>query len=265
MDPISLFSMYMQVTGVPSLGPGPGGEPGLAGKTLGIVNGSSWVTLWVNYFGRQMLPGVKFVNVGNEGVQLNFMKAHEEGKECPPAINIELFRQYALDLCTLTDIDAILISCSTMNRAYKKVQEAVARHGIPVVSIDAPMMEKAVNHGGKILVVATHGPTVKNTQLLLEETARDMGKQVSYEGATVEAAFELLGQGDIIGHNKTIADVIREGQKKADIGAVVLAQLSMAVFKLSYPNPVNEFGIPVFNSAEAGFEKIREIFLGGVR
>ena len=57
---------------------------------------------------------------------------------------------------------------------------------------------------------------MKNTQLLLEETARDMGKKVSYEGATVEAAFEF------------------------------------------------EFGIPVFNSAQAGFEKIREIFLGGV-
>jgi len=262
MDPISLFSMYMRVTGVPFLGPAGSGEPKLIGKTLGIVNGSSWITLWVNYFGKKILPGVKFVNVGNEGVQLNFMKAHEENKPCPPRINIDLFQRYALDLAALTDIDALLISCSTMNRAYKQVREAVGGYGIPVVSIDAPMMEKAVRHGGKVLVIATHGPTVKNTQLLLEETARDMGRQVSYEGATVEEAFELLGEGKIIEHNELIAKAIRKSQQETDIGIAVLAQLSMAVFSLSYPDAVKEFGVPVLNSAEAGFEKIREIFLG---
>lgn len=261
LDPISLFSMYMRVTGVPFLGPSETGERGLIGKTLGIINGSSWIQLWVNYFGRLLLPGAKLVNVGNEGVQLNFMKAHKEGGECPPRINIDLFCRYALDLAALVDIDAILISCSTMNRAYGKVQQAVSQYNIPVVSIDSPMMEEAVGCGGKILVVATHGPTVRNTQLLLEETAANMGKTVSYAGATVERAFDLLGEGNIAGHNELIADAIRENQAKMDLGAVVLAQLSMSVFSLSYPDAAKEFGIPVLTSAEAGFGRIREIFL----
>ena len=254
--------MYMRVTGVPHLGPAETGEQGLIGKTLGIVNGSSWIELWVNYFGKRILPGVKLVNVGNEGVQLNFMKAHKEGRQCPPEANIDIFRRYAVDLVELADVDAILISCSTMNRAYKTVQQAIAKYGIPVVSIDAPMMEEAVNHGGRILVIATHGPTVKNTQLLLEETARGMGKTVSYAGATVEKAFELLGEGNITGHNELIADTIRENQKKTDLGAVVLAQLSMSVFSLSYPDAVKEFGIPVITSAEAGFGRIKELLQG---
>ncbi len=66
------------------------------------------------------------------------------------------------------------------------------KHNVPVVQIDEAMMEKAVETGGKILIVATHGPTVKSTQALLEE------------------AFDLLGKGDIEGHNEVIARAIRE-------------------------------------------------------
>lgn len=260
-EALDLFRLYMKVTGVPFLGPSPVGEPGLVGKTLGIVNGSSWIELWVNYFGKRILPGVKFVNVGNEGVQLNFMSAHREGKPCPPQKNIELFAGYARDLADLVDVDAILISCSTMNRSYSTVQDAVKSYGIPVVSIDMPMMEEAVNHGGKVLVVATHGPTVRNTQMLLEETAEKMGRKVAYSGATIEEAFELLGEGRIDEHNELIAHAIRDSQKKENIGVAVLAQISMSVFKLSYPDAEKEFGIPVITSAEAGFRKIRDIFM----
>lgn len=260
-DMIKLFSMYMKVTGVPYLGPSATGEPGLIGKTLGIVNGSSWIEFWVNFFGKRILPGVKFVNVGNEGIQLNFMKAHSEGKPCPPARNIEAFAGYARDLAEFVHVDAILISCSTMNRSYAVVQEAVKQYGIPVVSIDMPMMEEAVNYGGKVLVVATHGPTVRNTQMLLEETAEEMGRKVTFVGVTVEKAFELLGEGKIAEHNKLIADAISKSRENEDIGVAVLAQLSMAVFKLSYPDAEKEFGIPVITSAEAGFRRIRELFL----
>lgn len=58
-----------------------------------------------------------------------------------------------------------------MNRSLPYVKEAVAELGIPVVQIDEPMMESAVNRGGKVLIIATHGPTVQTTQQLLEETA----------------------------------------------------------------------------------------------
>lgn len=82
-------------------------EQRLHGKKLGIVNGSAWVQLWSYYFGRVYLPGVKLVNLGNETIQLNFMKAHAEGSECPPKKNIELFALYARDLVELVGMDAI--------------------------------------------------------------------------------------------------------------------------------------------------------------
>ena len=249
----------MRLVGTPTVQPETWGDPALQGKTLGIVNGSSWVDLWSMYFGRKYLPGVKLVSVGNEAVQLNFMGAHERGEPVPPQINIDLFASYAKDLAELYPIDAILVTCSTMNRAFGSVREAMEPYNIPVVQIDEPMMEAAVTIGGRTLVIATHGPTVNNTQALLRETAERMGKEIEFEGATIEEAFHTLGEGRIKEHNEAIAETIREVQSHLPIQSVVLAQLSMAVFLLSYPDPVATFGIPVLTSAEYGFKRIREV------
>lgn len=259
MNPIELFGAYMRLTGTPTLAEASGKDPLLSGKRLGVVNGSSWVSLWATYFGQRILPGVKIINVGNEAVQLKFMQAHHDGLPVPPPINIDLFGQYARQLYELYEVDAILISCSTMNRAFPKVQEVMQPFGVPVVQIDEAMMEEAVQQNGKILVIATHGPTVKSTQQLLQETAQRLGKSVSFTGATIEEAFELLGEGKIEEHNQLIANTIREVQTREKIDIVVLAQLSMSVFCFSYPDPIAAFGIPVLNSGETGFKRVGEV------
>ena len=256
-DPINLFGQYMRLTGTPSLESPP--DLPFSGKKLGVVNGSSWVTLWSTYFGRKMLPGIKLVNVGNEGVQLNFMRAHHDGQPCPPQINIDLSCRYARDLFDLVRVDAVLLSCSTMNRAFAEVKAHLAPLGLPVVQIDEAMMEAAVKSRGRILVIATHGPTVKSTQSLLQETAARLGQPVDYTGATVEEAFELLGEGRIADHNAVIADKIREVQKREKVDLVVLAQLSMSVFSFSHPDPWKDFGVPVLNSGETGFRRVGEV------
>lgn len=259
MNPIELFGAYMQLTGTPTLAETVGNDPLLSGKRLGVVNGSSWVSLWATYFGQKILPGVKIINVGNEAVQLNFMQAYHKDEAVPPQTNIELFGEYARQLYELYDVDAVLISCSTMNRAFPAVQAVMQPFGVPVVQIDEAMMEEAVAVNGKILVIATHGPTVKSTQELLQETADKLGKKVSFTGATIEDAFKLLGQGRIEEHNELIANTIRQVQAIEKIDIVVLAQLSMSVFSFSYPNPVATFGVSVLNSGETGFQRVGEI------
>ena len=256
-----LFSSYMKLVGVPHLWDEESSDETFRGKTLGLINGSAWIVLWSYYFGRIYLPGVKLVNVGNEAIQLNFMKAHSEGKECPPIQNIEAFARYAQELIDLTPIDAILITCSTMNRSLPYIRKAIEGHNVPVMQIDEPMMEQAVKNGGRVLIIATHGPTVNSTCTLIEETrARMKGvNTLKYTGATVENAFELLGQGKIEEHNEIIAETIRREKRKECIDQVVLAQLSMSIFKISYPDCEKEFGIPVLTSGEEGFKKIREI------
>jgi aspartate/glutamate racemase len=263
VDSIRLFSEYLKITGIAHTEPERQGDPNLIGKRLGLLNGSSWITLWANYFGRLYLPGVHLVNVGNEAVQINFMEAHALGKPTPPSSNIEAFVRYARDLVELGRVDAVLITCSTMNRAYTHVQDSLANYGVPVLQIDRPMMESAVRHGGCVLIVATHGPTVNNTQKLLRETADVLGKPLMFSGMTVESAWHRLAEGDVVDHNRQLANAIRERLKKEKINSVVLAQLSMTVFLLSYPDPLTEFGVPVLTSGECGFKQMQEVLLRG--
>jgi hypothetical protein len=253
----ALFSAYMRLTGVPSVE----GQADLrfSGRRVGIVNGSSWITLWSTWFGRKYLPGAELVNAGNQAVQLNFMEAHQDGRACPPRENIDATVEYARQLVTLAHVDGILLTCSTMNRAAPEVTAAMAAYGVPVIQIDEAMMEQAVRRSGTVLVIATHGPTVANTHALLRETAARTGADIRLTGATVEHAFELLGRGEIERHNEVIADAIRKATAQAKPDTVVLAQLSMGVFSLSYPDPVTTFGCPVLNSGDCGFRAMAEL------
>jgi hypothetical protein len=258
-DAVQLFSDYLKVTGVAHIDPEPDGDPALIGKRLGLLNGSSWITLWSNYFGRMFLPGVHLVNFGNEAIQMNFMQAHHDGQPTPPPPNIRAFVRYAKDLVTFGRVDAVLITCSTMNRAYPQVQAALKPFGVPVAQIDRPMMARAVQRGGRTLIVATHGPTVASTQALLRETADDMNQSIAFSGVTVEDAWECLAAGDVSGHNQALDQAIRAAMRAEALDSVVLAQLSMTVFLLSHPDPEAEYGIPVFASGQCGFEHMREL------
>ncbi|MEO6063415.1 MAG: aspartate/glutamate racemase family protein [Thermoflexales bacterium] len=258
-NPAGLFSDYLRVTGVAHTGPEKAGDPALIGKRLGLINGSSWVTLWSTYFGRRYVPGAHLINVGNEAVQVNFMDAHRRGLACPPQANIDAFVRYGLDLAQLAHVDAILLTCSTMNRAFGQVQQALAPYRVPVIQIDQPMMERAISCGPRALVIATHGPTVSSTQSLLGETAAAGGMKMDFEGLTLESAWYRLAEGDIQGHNEILAEAIRSATSRSSFDCVVLAQLSMSVFNLSYPDASSAFGLPVLTSAECGFARVREV------
>lgn len=255
-DPLRLFADYLTVTGLPRLGPEPSADPALQGKRVGLLNGASWITLWSYYFGRVYLPGVQLISAGNDAVQVSFMRAHADGEPCPPESNIEVFVRTARDLVDLANVDGILITCSTMSRSFEAVAEAVT---VPVVQIDQPMMEAALARGGKILVIATHGPTVESTQSLLLETAQRLGVAPSCTGVTVPDAWERLAVGDVHAHNELLAEAIQESAAREELGCVVLAQLSMSLFALSYPEPETAFGLPVFTSGQMGFSRMHDI------
>lgn len=255
---LGLFSDYLRVTGVAHTGPEPEGDPRLVGHRLGLLNGSSWITLWATYFGRLYLPGVHLISAGNEAVQVNFMEAYAAGTVGVPRANISAFERYALDLVQLGRVDAVLITCSTMNRAYRRVSEALRPYGIPVQQIDRPMMARAVEQGGPVLVIATHGPTVTSTRALLDQVAGEVGRSVGSRGVLAEEAWTALAHGDVAGHNAILAALIRSETRTRPTGCVVLAQLSMSAFLLSHPDPLAEFGLPIYTSGQCGFEAMRE-------
>jgi aspartate/glutamate racemase len=253
---VRLFSEYLALTGVGRIEPAQEGDPALLGKRLGLLNGATWIALWCTWFGRHYLPGVKLVNAGSDAVQLYFTEAYAQGEPCPPQRCVDAFVRTARDLVELGDVDAILITCSTMNRSYPAVAKAV---DVPVVQIDMPMMEAAVTRGGPVLVVATLTTTVKSTQMLLKETAEKVGKTIALSGITVEEAWHRLAAGNVQGHNDLLAETIRNATARESFECVVLAQLSMSVFALTHPDAEAEFGLPVYTSGQTGFQRMREI------
>jgi aspartate/glutamate racemase len=253
---LRLFADYIALTGIGRVDQPARGDSALIGKRLGLIHAATWITLWCNYFGKRYLPGVQLVHAASDAVQLNFTRAFNAGESCPPPSNIDAFVRMARELVELARVDAILITCSTMNRSYPAVAQAVR---VPVVQIDQPMMQAAVQYGGRILVIATLVTTVNSTLALLRETAQALGKPADCVGITVEAAWHRLSESDIGAHNELIAGAIRDAQAREKIGCVVLAQLSMSVFALAHPDPLAEFGVPVFTSGQCGFQRMREI------
>jgi hypothetical protein len=95
---------------------------------------------------------------------------------------------------------------------------------------------------------------------LLRETAAELNSNIDFSGETVEAAWHHLAEGNVQAHNELLGQAIRAHQQTEKIDSVVLAQLSMTVFLLSYPDPLKEFGIPVFTSGQSGFERVAQVF-----
>lgn len=259
MDEMEFFSDYMKCCSGVSVFSGKRSSKRIK---VGILNGSSWINLWSQYFAKKYIPEMEIVCTGNDALQMDFMDADMKKVKCPTAQDVKIFVQYALDMVKLYHVNAVLITCSTMNRSHEEVQKALLPYHVPVFQIDRPMMEKALRMDGNLLVISTHGPTVQSTSMLIQEVKDELGSLCRIRRvreACVPEAFERLGHGDISGHNNLIRETIQKEMEKENYVCVVLAQLSMSVFSFSCPFPEKTFGIPVYNSAEEGFLRLKEV------
>ena len=72
-------------------------------------------------------------------------------------------------------VDAILNQCSSVGEVADAIKPFVS---VPVVKVDEAMAEKAVTLGKKIAVVATVPTTVGPSVRLVEQKAKEMGKEI---------------------------------------------------------------------------------------
>ncbi|WP_100012686.1 aspartate/glutamate racemase family protein [Lentibacillus sediminis] len=125
--------------------------------------------------------------------------------------------------------DAILLTCSSFS---PYVPEITHLFGVPTLSSDESMLDKAVEIGGRISVIATvekAGPTTTN---LLYKTAEEKGKKIDVNTVVLPEAFQALQKANQAKHDELIHAEIDKLSKESD--AVVLAQYSMASSLDSY-------------------------------
>jgi hypothetical protein len=137
----------------------------------------------------------------------------------------------------------VVCTCSTLGGC---AEEAGAALGAPVLRIDRPMAERAVDAGSPLLVVAALESTLAPTCTLLRDTALRRGLSPQIRTLVCEGAWEQFEAGDRGAYHATIAAAV--GRARGDARAVVLAQASMAGAEALCAG----LGVPVLSSPRSG-------------
>jgi len=116
-----------------------------------------------------------------------------------------------------------LVTCSSIGAA---VEAAALNAKVPVLRVDQPMADMAVQTGKRIGVVATLQTTLEPTANLVKRRAALAGKEIELTSKLCEGAFEALMSGDAAKHDVLVADTLRDLSKQVDV--ILLAQASMA-------------------------------------
>ena len=147
-------------------------------------------------------------------------------------------------------VDLILLACSTFNRAVEYARPMV---DTPLLQIDRPMMDLAVQAGSRIGLLATVPTTVPASERLLRLAASEAGKEIHVETRLCSEAFQVLKAGNPDKHNEMLLKEIDELSGKVD--AIVLAQVSMTALEPRLTNTK----VPVYNSGRTAFNQVRQI------
>ncbi|MCC2606552.1 aspartate/glutamate racemase family protein [Planctobacterium marinum] len=148
--------------------------------------------------------------------------------------------------------DAVLVTCSSIGPA---VDIAAQLYDKPVLRVDRPMAEKALDAGRRVGVIATLPTTLKPTSDLVRNVAAQQGKEVEIVEYLCEGAFEAVMAGDGETHDRIVAQGLTEGMKSVD--AIVLAQASMARVLSTLPD--DALTAPVFSSPELGVQRAQAV------
>lgn len=149
--------------------------------------------------------------------------------------------------------DGILFTCS----AFRQVIDAcIKEFQVPILKPNDAMIEKALDAGRRIAVMATVGPTIPSISVEIEEMAAARGQEVELVPCVVDHAFDALAGGDAATHDRLVAERARD-IKNCD--AIVLAQftLSRAVPAVQSVNKT-----PIYNSPGAAVARMREMLCG---
>lgn len=186
-------------------------------KTLGLIHTSATLVPVFQQLCNQYLPGVQVFNIVDDSLIKNVIKNGELKPDTARRVV-----SYAAS-AEAAGADFILYTCSSIGAA---VETAATLSKVPVLRVDQPMADKAVQIGKRIGVIATLPTTLNPTTDLVKRRAAAAGKEVEVTATLCEGAFDALMSGDSAKHDTMVAEKLKELASKVDV--IVLAQASMA-------------------------------------
>lgn len=189
-------------------------------KLVGMIHSTRLVIESVQKAIALQCPEIDFFHVMDEGI---LRKLSAAGKITPEII------QWLAGMVLSAErsgADMAVVSCSSLSPCVNAVQEQVE---IPVIKIDAPMMEHAVTHAERIGLLMTNPTTEAPSKILFQEVSERLGRSVALIPRLCPQAFARLNQGDVHGHDLEVIKTLEELLKEVDV--VMLAQISIARVK----------------------------------
>ena len=186
-------------------------------KTLGLIHTSATLIPVFQQLCQQYLPGVSTFNIVDDSLVKNI---RERGSVTPAIYKrVADYVNSAID----SGADYVLVTCSSIGAAIEAAAEGAK---VPVLRVDQPMADMAVQTGKRIGVIATLQTTLQPTSDLVNRRAALAGKEIELTSKICDGAFEALMSGDAATHDKIVGDALRQLSKEVDV--ILLAQASMA-------------------------------------
>ena len=186
-------------------------------KTLGLIHTSATLVPVFSQLCKEKLPDVEVFNIADDSLVKGIREAG--------SLTATIARRVAnyLESAELAGADYIMVTCSSIGPA---VEAAAKLIGVPVLRVDQPMADQAVQTGKRIGVIATLTTTLEPTADLIRRRAQQAGKEIELTSRLAEGAFEALMGGDAVKHDALVAGALKELSQQVDV--IVLAQASMA-------------------------------------
>ena len=150
-----------------------------------------------------------------------------------------------------TGADIIVVTCSSISPAVDDARRMVDR---PVLKIDEPMAEAAVERGERVGVLATVGTTLEPTSNLVRQKAVEKGRKVKVSTALCQEAFKASLRGDMEMYDRVLME--KAIALAGEVDVLVLAQGSMARLEAPLSQKIK---IPVLSSPRLFAEKLKSV------
>ncbi|MFC0274600.1 aspartate/glutamate racemase family protein [Metabacillus herbersteinensis] len=128
-----------------------------------------------------------------------------------------------VEKAVMSGVDGVLLTCSSFTPVVSEISHLF---DVPMLSADVSMLEKAVDMGTRIGVIATVEAAGPTTTALLEKIASKRQKDVTFKTVIIPDAFKALQNGDRTKHDKLIHQKVQELANDCDV--ILFAQFSMA-------------------------------------
>lgn len=144
--------------------------------------------------------------------------------------------------------DGVLVTCTSVNEATEAIKPFLS---IPIMSIEEPLIEQAVQNYKKIGIIASLPTAPIAIERVLNKRAAEQGKEIELKVRVAEGAFARLNSGDRAGHDELVCKCLYELAKEVE--CIVFAQISMSLLKHE------EVEVPLLKLGRTGLVRIDEL------